>query len=64
MENKTRMDWNKELHKVCPKCGKTYAGYPAVSRIDGTEICPECGVREALDAFAKYRSSNGKAPLK
>ena len=36
---------------VCPKCGKTYTGYPAMSRADNkTEICPECGTREALDA--------------
>ena len=35
----------------CPKCGKTYQGYPALSRADNrTEICPECGVREALEA--------------
>ena len=35
-------------HK-CPKCGKYYVGYPALSREDNkTEICPECGVKEAL----------------
>ena len=40
-----------ERTAVCPKCGKTYTGYPATSRADNkTEICPECGTREALDA--------------
>lgn len=40
-----------EKTAVCPKCGKTYTGYTAMSRTDNkTEICPECGTREALDA--------------
>ena len=34
---------------VCPKCGQSYTGRPALSRNDGkTLICPDCGVREAL----------------
>lgn len=38
-------------HK-CPKCGKEYIGYPALSRKDNkTNICPKCGVAEALDIF-------------
>ena len=40
-----------EKTAVCPKCGKTYKGYPVLSRADSkTEICPECGTREALNA--------------
>ena len=36
---------------ICPICKKAYTGYPAVSRKDSkTEICPDCGIREALDA--------------
>ena len=35
--------------RVCPKCGNAYHGYPAISRKDNrTQICPDCGVREAL----------------
>ncbi len=35
---------------ICPKCGRTYQGYPALSRVDNrTEICPDCGIREALE---------------
>ena len=41
-------------HK-CPKCGKEYIGYPALSREDNkTEICPECGICEAVNALS-YR---------
>ncbi len=37
---------------VCPKCGQTYIGHPALSRADNeTLICPDCGVREALDSL-------------
>ena len=36
----------------CPKCGKEFTEYPALSREDNeTEICPECGVAEAIKAF-------------
>lgn len=36
---------------ICPKCGKGYSGYLAISRGDNkTPICPECGTREALNA--------------
>lgn len=42
--------------RVCPKCGRTYTEYPALSRADNvTEICPECGTREALEAFKGYQ---------
>jgi hypothetical protein len=38
----------------CPKCHKEFTEYPAISRDDyETEICPECGIREAMDAFMK-----------
>ena len=37
---------------VCPLCGKTYRGVPAVSRTDNkTLICPDCGTREALESI-------------
>ena len=40
----------KTMRRTCPKCGRTYQDYPALSRVDNkTEICPECGVREALE---------------
>lgn len=40
-----------EIQK-CPKCGKEFTEYPAISMDDNvTEICPKCGTREALLAF-------------
>lgn len=38
-----------KIAKICPKCGKEYAERPAISRIDNSEICPECGALEALN---------------
>lgn len=38
--------------RICPKCGKTYKGHPAISRVDNeTPICPTCGTREALESI-------------
>lgn len=38
--------------KVCPKCGESYKGHPAISRVDNTTaICPRCGTREALESL-------------
>lgn len=39
-------------NKVCPRCGKSYTSHPAISRRDNkTEICPDCGVLEAMEDF-------------
>ena len=36
--------------KVCPICGGSFEGFPAISRKDNkTEICPVCGVAEMLE---------------
>ena len=38
--------------KQCPQCGKIYSGPSALSRSDNsTEICPACGMAEALKAM-------------
>ena len=40
-----------ENMRTCPKCGKEYQEHPAISRADNvTEICPDCGTLEALEA--------------
>ena len=40
----------KKVKRICPKCGVFYSEAPAISRIDNeTYICPDCGVREALE---------------
>lgn len=37
---------------VCPRCGATYTEYPAMSRVKPYgPICPDCGVREALESI-------------
>lgn len=37
---------------ICPRCGRTYNGVPAMSRRDNeTPICPDCGTREALESI-------------
>lgn len=41
--------------RVCPKCKKHYEENPALSRIDNkTEICPNCGINEALEIYVKF----------
>lgn len=46
--------------KVCPKCGITYNRYPALSRRDNkTEICPDCGLFEALQDFKDNLEKRG-----
>ena len=37
---------------VCPRCGRIYYERPALSREDNeTLICPDCGIREALESI-------------
>ena len=41
-----------DLYKVCPKCKQKYTQHSAISRIDNkTNICPTCGIKEALIQF-------------
>ena len=43
------------MSKICPRCGKEYDGYPAISRKDNkTEICPDCGIEEAFEDYFGY----------
>ena len=53
------MKYNGE--RICPKCKQQIFGHPAISRIDNkTEICSDCGVREALEALHKHLESQKK----
>ena len=37
---------------ICPRCGNSYIGRPALSRADNqTPLCPDCGTREALESI-------------
>lgn len=43
---------NETRTAVCPLCGQTYSGRPAISRTDNqTPICPDCGTRQAMAAM-------------
>ena len=43
-----------KVYPVCPICNTDYSEHSAISRIDNfTEICPGCGIREALDNFIR-----------
>lgn len=33
----------------CPICGKEFFEKPTISRRDNREICPMCGIKEAMD---------------
>lgn len=36
---------------VCPRCGRSYTSHPASARAGSGPICPDCGVREALQSI-------------
>lgn len=43
-------DKEREVGRVCPRCREEYYEWPALSRRDNkTEICPACGVAEAME---------------
>ena len=55
------MKTNNSTTAVCPKCGKTYIGVPALSREDNdTLICPDCGIRESLEYLGLPKSEQDK----
>lgn len=42
--------------RTCPVCGRAYTEPPALSRRDNaTDICPDCGMMEALAAMPRRR---------
>lgn len=47
---------------ICPKCNKRYAkDKGALSRRDNkTEICPQCGYKEAMEDFERTFSIKRK----
>lgn len=43
------------MSQICPRCNEEFSEYPALSRKDNkTEICPRCGVEEAMEDFNNY----------
>ena len=46
------MKEEERVTRTCPICGREYSEHPALSRVDGlTLICPDCGIREALESI-------------
>ena len=44
--------------KICPKCHPKYTQHPAISRTDNkTNICPVCGIKEALTQFIEQQNA-------
>lgn len=42
--------------RICPICGQAYTEPPALSRKDNaTDICPDCGMMEALASIPRRR---------
>ena len=47
--------------RLCPLCGAQYGGYPALSRkYPNTQICPDCGTREALESIGVSTAEQDK----
>ena len=47
--------------RTCPKCGCVYTEVPALSRTDNeTLICPDCGIREALESIGISKEQQEK----
>ena len=55
------MKTDKPVSAVCPLCGKLYSGVPALSRTDNhTPICPDCGIRQALESIGVSKEEREK----
>ena len=49
------MRMNRSMGRICPVCGRFYTKPPALSsRGNTTDICPDCGMMEALAAMPKW----------
>lgn len=47
-----------DQYMICPKCNQKYTQYSAISREDNkTNICPACGIKEALIDFIKKQNA-------
>lgn len=45
-------------YKICPKCKQKYTQHSAISRVDNkTNICPACGIKEALIQFIEQKNA-------
>ena len=50
------MSNSEQAGRVCPIGGRRYTARPALSRADNaTDICPDCGMMEALASIPRRR---------
>lgn len=57
---KEPMPYDNTTPKKCPKCGNWFLNYPALSRRDNsTYICPDCGVKEAMEDYMSSMKKEG-----
>ena len=55
---------SEKRERICPVCGRSYTDPPALSRRDNkTDICPECGMREALAAIPRRETPAERTPF-
>ena len=55
------MKTDKPVSAICPLCGKLYSGVPALSRTyNQTPICPDCGIRQALESIGVSKEEREK----
>lgn len=54
---------SEKITRTCPICGQQYTEPPALSRRDNkTDICPTCGMMEALAAIPRREEPAERTP--
>lgn len=47
--------------RICPECKKEFTDYGSISRKDDKKIiCPECEIKQAMEAYVEYFDSFSK----
>jgi ssDNA-binding Zn-finger/Zn-ribbon topoisomerase 1 len=46
--------------RTCPICKREYNQHPALSRRGNYYVCPDCGVKEALEDWSKPTKKEDK----
>ena len=61
----TKTTYRRMVRERCPRCGHTYSGYPALSRVDDeTYICSNCGTIEGLKWFVLAQEGKEEAEMR
>ena len=46
--------------KICPRCGQIYRTRSAIARDGSGDICPDCGIFDALDTIGMNKAEQQK----